>query len=520
MRNRQIWILLIPVMFTLLGLIIIQSVWIRNALDLKEGQFAQQVVSALNSIVTSLEQEETVYHLANELDQPLDTVKYRREPIAQKPNPKKQLTFSNEVYLPLKSEQSNLKARISVVPGEKGTNLTLKWNKEALRGFHSIENASVTDSAAFSEAVLKKAKFVESIVNRMLNVHLKIEDRIKKSVFENTVRAEILMKGIKLKYEYAVKEETGDIVFKSEGYSDSLDKQKYMVRLYPNDIFNQPYFLVVYFPGEDAYLFRSAGFMIVSSIILTVIIILSICIAIYIIYKQKRLSVVKTDFINNMTHELKTPISTISLASQLLGDANIPAESKNIGQLSKLLLDESKRLGLLVEKVLQMAVFDKTHLKLKPKNVNIHVLIENVINNFSIQLKSRNGKLLKELNAEDPYIVIDEMHVTNIIVNLLENAIKYCELEPVVIISTRNSSNGVIIDVKDNGIGISKENQKKIFDQFYRVPTGNIHNVKGFGLGLSYVKKIAEAHNGSVSLESKPGHGSTFSIYLSSINEL
>jgi two-component system phosphate regulon sensor histidine kinase PhoR len=254
--------------------------------------------------------------------------------------------------------------------------------------------------------------------------------------------------------------------------------------------------------------------MAISSIVLTSIIVIIISSALIIIFRQKRLSEVKTDFVNNMTHELKTPISTISLASQLLGDSSVPIENKNIEHLSKVILDESKRLGLQVEKVLQMAVFENAQIKLKLKEINIHELIENILNNFSIQVKSRDGKIFRELNAKDPVISADEVHTTNIVVNLLDNAVKYCTSEPLIFVSTRNFNGGIIIDVKDNGIGITKENQKKIFEQFYRVHTGNIHNVKGFGLGLSYVKKVSEAHNGYVALESKLGHGSTFSIYL------
>jgi signal transduction histidine kinase len=230
--------------------------------------------------------------------------------------------------------------------------------------------------------------------------------------------------------------------------------------------------------------------------------------------KQKKLSEIKTDFINNMTHELKTPISTISLASQLLADPNIPIENKNIEHLSRLLLDESKRLSAHVEKVLHIAVFEKNSLRLRLKIINVHELIEQAINNFSIQLKNKNGKVYTHLEATTPLVEADEAHLTNIIINLLDNAIKYSDKDPVITITTMNNDHGIVVSVKDNGMGISKENLNKIFDQFYRVPTGNVHNVKGFGLGLSYVKKMVEAHHGKIWVESTIGEGSTFSIYL------
>jgi signal transduction histidine kinase len=215
-----------------------------------------------------------------------------------------------------------------------------------------------------------------------------------------------------------------------------------------------------------------------------------------------------------MTHELKTPISTISLAAQMLNDKSIPVERKNLNYLGGVIADESKRLGLQVEKVLQMAIFEKTKLKLKLKDIDIHQIIDKVASNFKIQIDNAGGNLQCQLSASDYTICADEIHITNVIINLLDNALKYRNGHPSIILSTQSATNGIIIAVKDNGIGISRDNLKRIFDQFYRVPTGNIHNVKGFGLGLSYVKKITEAHGGKIWVESTMGEGSVFSIYL------
>jgi len=247
---------------------------------------------------------------------------------------------------------------------------------------------------------------------------------------------------------------------------------------------------------------------------LTLIIIFSFSATILIIFKQKRLAEIKSDFVSNMTHELKTPISTISLAAQMLNDKSIPVERKNFTYLGGVIADESKRLGLQVEKVLQIAIFEKTKLKLKLKEIDLHQIIDKVASNFSIQIDNAGGKLQCELNAPDPICNADEVHITNIIINLLDNALKYRNGQPNIILSTHEATNGIIIAVKDNGIGISHDNLKRIFDQFYRVHTGNVHNVKGFGLGLSYVKKITESHGGKIWVESILGEGSVFSIYL------
>ena len=220
-----------------------------------------------------------------------------------------------------------------------------------------------------------------------------------------------------------------------------------------------------------------------------------------------------------MTHELKTPISTISLASQMLTDTSIPNESKNVSYLSTIISDESKKLGYQVEKVLQLAIFEKGNLELKFKMCDIHDIITNVVNTFSIQMKHKNGRFTTRLNAGNHIIYADQVHISNVFSNLVDNAIKYCNQNPEIKISTGNENGHLIIDVKDNGIGMNKQDIKRIFEKFYRIPTGNIHAVKGFGLGLSYVKKIVEEHNGHIEVESQPYEGTLFKIYLPTNNE-
>jgi two-component system phosphate regulon sensor histidine kinase PhoR len=508
-KKNYFWILIVIVIFALSGLILFQSYWIVSAFKIKESQFNQRVNNALNNIVKSLQQEETVSFLKNEVNTLFeDSISIKR--------PSNSIHFSKEFQGNSYKNNAQYKARIGVVPDDSlsGQNNEISLNKLLSKLSGNSNDTSAEDRKnAYSRAIYYKSRIVENIVNKLIKSHLRIEERIDNEKLALIIRADLILEGIKIPYEYAVKDDGGNVIYKSTGYNDTIARN-YVARLFPDDIFDQPNFLVLQFPGRDTYIFHSMGLMVISSIALTAIIILTLAFVIVYVLKQKKLSEIKTDFISNMTHELKTPISTISLASQMLNDTSIPDEAKNIGHLSKLILDESKRLGLHVEKVLQMAVFEKAHIKLKPKKLNANELIANILNNFNLQLKNHNGKIFKELNAEYPFIMADEMHFTNVILNLLDNALKYRKDDPVIMVATRNSANGLIIEVKDNGIGISKENQKKIFDQFYRVPTGNVHNVKGFGLGLSYVKKISEAHGGNVSIESKPDHGSTFSIFI------
>jgi two-component system, OmpR family, phosphate regulon sensor histidine kinase PhoR len=516
MKEKIIWILIVTVLTTLVCFVGLQYYWIENAFDVKEKQFKQQVNITLTSIVKSLQEEEIAYLLMKEVNSlPDDSIKSQKKQIRYNYSNKNSFSFSKEIYLSSQAHKQQFKANISVIPehnnitkGEtiQNRNSSVELNKKDLKYSDVI--------SIYSKTLHNKERLVENIIKELTKSHLKLENRVEKKNLERIINAELVLNRINLSYRYAVKDEDGNFIFSSDSFVAGDKNIKYIARLFPDDIFDQPYFLAIYFPDESNYIIHSISFIVISSVALTAIIVIIIISAFYIIFKQKRLNIITNDFINNMTHELKTPISTISLASQLLGDNNVSGENKNIGHISKLILDECRRLGSQVEKVLQIAVFEQSHFTLLQKRIDLNTLIDGIVNNFSIQVKNRNGKLFKELNATNPFILADDVHITNAIVNLLDNALKYCQTDPVIILSTHNENNHVIIGVKDNGIGISKENQKKIFDKFYRVPTGNIHNVKGFGLGLSYVKKIVVAHKGIVDLDSKIGQGSIFTINL------
>ncbi|WP_139135149.1 sensor histidine kinase [Roseivirga sp. 4D4] len=261
------------------------------------------------------------------------------------------------------------------------------------------------------------------------------------------------------------------------------------------------------FVGENGPLLR-------TSLLLLLILIAAFSYTVITINKQKKLSDLKNDFINNLTHEFKTPIFSISLASGLLRKSDEVKQSDRLLKYTELIDNEGKRLKSQVDKILQMALIDSGNFKLEKKQLNLHDLIERVSKNFELIINEKQGQLILDLNAENPSIFADETHLNNIIYNLLDNAVKYTESQPEILVSTLGTDKGITLIIKDNGIGMSEHTQKFIFDKFYRAGSGDLHNVKGFGLGLSYVKSVIEAHRGRINLNSRKNEGSEFNIYL------
>ena len=268
--------------------------------------------------------------------------------------------------------------------------------------------------------------------------------------------------------------------------------------------------LRVYFPNRTNIILSSLWKNAAGTALFAMIILSCFAYTLMVIFQQKKLSEMKTDFINNMTHEFKTPIATISLASDSIVSPMILGNPDKVQRFANIIKQENKRMNSQVEKVLQMALLDKRDFSLKLTELNLHEIIQAAVENISLRVEKRDGVVKTILNASRPSIEGDLTHVANVINNLLDNADKYSPDKPEITVITRNISNGVEVTVQDNGIGISKEARKQIFDKFYRVPTGNLHDVKGFGLGLSYVKAMMTAHKGSVEVKSEPGKGSSF----------
>lgn len=498
MNKKTIWILLIFMSMVMAGLILLQASWIKSSINIREQHFDELVNNVLADLAFDIERQETAANIMGELNLSDPNV-YDSTLLP--------IDLQHNIYISNDNPNGEFKANISVF---KNDTLILQQQFSDSSNLENISDVNSTNSKLLSQ----RQKMVNTILDKLFNFNPRIEERVNPQELENYLRTVFNERGIKLPFEYSITKWNTVPVFQSDKFDMDEKNEIYKVRLFQNDYYSERNYLYLYFPKKQNFLIRSLGFMSFSTLFLTILLVFSFGFTVYIIFKQKRLSEIRNDFISNMTHELKTPISTISLASQMLGDKSIPVEAKNINYLSNMITEESKKLGFHVEKVLQLAVFEKGNLELKFKETDIHDIISNVIKTFGIQIKNKNGRIIPALQADYHILEIDQVHFTNVISNLIDNAIKYTNQDPEIYVETQNENNFLTITVKDNGIGISKPDIKKIFEKFYRVSTGNIHTVKGFGLGLSYVKKIVEEHKGFIKVDSELYEGTTFKIFL------
>jgi len=340
-----------------------------------------------------------------------------------------------------------------------------------------------------------------------------VNDMIDPTLLDFYLRDEFSKRGIQADFEYGIYDcSSQNMIYTRYVEFDGKPDPEMTASSFPS-LNRDNYYFGVYFPGKNSVLISQMEIWVFSSFVL-LIVVGFFTYTLFVILKQKRLSEIQKDFINNMTHEFKTPISTISISSEVLKNPDIINNPERLLNYATIIKNESNRLKKQVERVLQMASMNKEDLGLKKENLNIHEIINNAIDSIQLSLDEKEGKIECDLHADKPIVKADKLHLTNIIFNLLDNAIKYCKKIPNIRLITENSKKGIRIAIEDNGIGINPDHQRKIFNKFFRVPTGNIHDVKGFGIGLNYVNIITKAHHGDITVESKPGIGSTFSIFL------
>ncbi len=537
MNRRTIFLFSCFIGLVLLGLIGVQLYWVRNAIQLTEQHFGQDVNDAMNDVVYRFEKT-SVAKL---------TEKYNFRKQAIRWAAPAQSTAGNSTMVRDSMDRNNYNAQpnqynvkiYEELSSDSDTVVTSKMKHSYFT--HDTGGGSAFDlgvrlggdnSLANSDSLDKKLQWamhrgdvMNDIFDELvsINVYHDVNPRVDTALIDSLLHRTLADQGIHIPFRFGILNTRQDTVVmaSAKGIDDKLLLSKYRVNLYPKNVFVHPRYLAVWFPSEGMYSsLNNSRFVLFSSVAIILIIIAAFYFTISTIFRQKKLSEVKNDFINNMTHEFKTPISTISLAGEVLSDKTIEKSADTTEKYLKIIRNENKRLGGMVENILQAATLEKGELKLKIQETDIHQVIADVLQSLNLQIQSKQGEVATELKAQRYSLFADKLHIGNIIYNLVDNALKYCKEPPRIVISTASDATGLTIMVKDNGIGIRKEDQRKIFDTFYRVHTGNVHNVKGFGLGLSYVKAVVEKHGGHIEVESEINKGSCFIVYLPFSNKL
>ncbi len=512
MKKSTIWILGVVMALSFLSLLYLQVSYIEEMVKMRRGQFEENVNRSLVQAARNLELVETKKYLEKDVAATERAARLSEQLKQQQMNGGgTSLTEHHQfsVTAPDGTQISSFELKTIM---ERPANVP----KVIISTGKNIPQTSRRLQEILKERYIYQRAMMDEVVYNILRTSSDkpLKERINFKQLDHFLKAELLNNGIDIPYHFSVTDRDGKEVYRCSDYA--YDSEKIYSRLlFENDPPAKMGFVNIFFPTLDNYIFSSVRFMI-PSIIFTLVLLVTFIFTIYIIFRQKKLTEIKNDFINNMTHEFKTPISTISLAAQMLNDPAVGKSPAMFKHISGVINDETKRLRFQVEKVLQMSMFERQKATLKMKEVDANELINGVINIFRLKVEKYNGTLDAELNAEDPIVYVDEMHFTNVIFNLLDNAVKYKKPEGDLKLKVRtwNESGKLHISIEDNGIGIKKENLKKIFDKFYRVHTGNLHDVKGFGLGLAYVKKIITDHKGTIRAESELNVGTRFIIEL------
>ena len=561
---------------SILGIIAVQLVWMNNAIRVKNELFNRSVNEALNNTVNKLEDLHNfgvVNHMIfdNTLNwavQP-DMVN-ETEGVPMPPPPSPRVAYSNSSVFG--THPPHLVRHLK--PGEKPQRVEIKVNtsKDKKGTFrYEIKTESETDSNAISDdihtsgnavfifdtdtvitdvdsmykismvkidsmittldtfniirpEISHRAQLKAGRLKRMANqVVTEISEWDVRDIDEEQIQTvleeELLNRNIPIPFEYGIFRDS--VLINKQPVADSLNllETDYKLNLYPNDIIQKNLKLALFFPGRDRFIYRSLNWLLLASFLFSLIILMTFGLSVFYILRQKKISEMKSDFINNMTHEFKTPIATISVATDSITNEKVVNDPEKIRYFASMIKKENTRMNRQVEDILTIARLDRKDFEFVWEATDVHELIKDAMQGIILQVEKRSGKINLELNASNPVVTTDHIHCTNVVYNLLDNAIKYSVNPPEIKITTSNRPKGVLISVEDKGIGMTKAVQSKIFERFYRQTSGNIHNVKGFGLGLNYVKAVLEANQGTINVHSEPGKGSRFDVFLPFVRE-
>lgn len=523
----------------LVGLIVLQFYWIKVSLEVHADRFKQSVHNAMSGVVARLEKEEAMQVAKQKMTSSVNivddhffldfdsmgnarwqegrTIKFKQviKPSAMPMGN----SYAYEVEEEAVIRKSGLaKRQLSPMDAE-NVPADLQQIMRRVDTDSAKWSGHLQDSVAEDQGLIRALDMVSIVFAEMLQQDKSIQERISQPMLDSLIRTELHSRGIDIPYHFLVKSTNKEgkskiIFYNNETAFEQLLTSEFQARLFPADLFDTRNTLYLRLPGQHKFVIEQMWVILASSFLFLSLVVFGFGYAVFTIIQQKKLSDITHDFISNMTHELKTPISTVSLACEALLDPDIRALPNQSARYLNIIRDENNRLASQVEKVLQIARLEKGDFELKIAPVHIHSAIERALEAIGVQTERRDGQLQMVLNATQPTVQADEVHITNVIYNLLDNANKYSPDSPNITIRTEDGPKGIYLSISDKGLGISKDTLDKVFDKFYRVPTGNIHNVKGFGLGLSYVKKIMEAHYGSVSVKSELGKGSTFTLFI------
>ncbi len=562
--KKRFQIILFLMIISLFGLILIQGLWIKYAIETEKARFDVFVYDAMKKALSKVERK-NVYDFIDkkiELPQPqirslksiaklneiIESVEVIDVPMVTKFNYSIDLHNKTQKYIDsltdvhslrivdpekyfyntdihiLEKNSPNIQENLNDLEHEL---MHIKDNDEYIMLFENHDSLELV--LDLEKNILRREK--ENLVKRKLQIFNEnvdqwvleysldedidyLKNRMNK--YNSHIAKALANNGIFLDFNYQLIKENKDttIIVTSSTNESEILSEKYKTEVYPEDIFTKDLFLLISFPEKTSHIYRKVYILVIGSIIFTLIILLTFGSTLYYIAKQKKLSEIKSDFINNMTHEFKTPIATIGLAADALESPKVMGVKKSTVYYLKIIRQENKRMNNQVERVLQMALIEQGKLQVDLQETDVHNIIQNCIEVANFTASNNKGKISSSLRASCSLSNIDEIHLANVMNNLLDNAIKYTNKPPDIIVETYNQQNLFCIRVSDNGVGMSKEVQTHIFDKFYRKPMGNIHNIKGFGLGLSYVKAVIEAHKGSITVTSEPNNGSTFIIKL------
>lgn len=520
MKKKTIWAIAIIMGLSFVVLLGLQLTYIQEMANMKKEQFDESVTRALYQASRNLELNQTLRYLEKDVNE-TERKAFRQDSVGTRSGSPDDGTIQQSHQYSVTGKDGTIYSSfelktIATRPSQMPKAMILRSDR------NSISEASKSlQEIVKNRYVYQKALLDEVVYNILYQASEKpLKERINFRLLDQDIKAELMNNGINIPYHFTVSTQDGREVYRCPDYTGDGVEYTYSQLLFRNDPANKTGVVRIHFPDMSNYIYSSIRFML-PSVVFTLVLLVTFIFTIALIFRQKRYSEIKNDFINNMTHELKTPIASISLAAQMLNDNSVTKSQQMMAHLGGVINDETKRLRFLVEKVLQMSMFDKKKAVFKKRTLDLNEMVETVSKSFSLRVEHTGGKIYTEIEAIDSAIYVDEMHFQNVIFNLMDNAVKYRKQdEPLdIYLRTWNDDTSLYLSIRDTGLGIKKENLKKIFEKFYRVHTGNVHDAKGFGLGLAYVHKVVDLHDGEIKVESEFGKGTTFTIKLPVIKD-